>query len=91
MCEAETIKEFTHWRIIENKYPYDAVAQTHHMLLPTRHCLESELTAEEIKELLEVKLSALDTTYTFIFEALPREKSVPGHHHLHLLKTKKVG
>ena len=30
------IKRFEHWLIIENEFPYDAIAETHHMLVPKR-------------------------------------------------------
>ncbi len=91
LCKAKTIQEFTHWRIIDNKYPYDAVAAVHEMIVPMRHCTEKELTSEELAEYSELKQTVLNQKYSHIFEALPKSKSIPGHHHLHLIVPKIVG
>jgi len=91
LCEAKTIEKFEHWRIITNKYPYDAVALVHEMIIPIRHCVEKELNEAEIAEYTELKQSVLNQKYSHIFEALPKSKSIPGHHHLHLIIPKIVG
>lgn len=85
MCNDETLVEFTHWRIITNLFPYDNIAQTHHLLIPKRHVVERELTPAEVAELLNLKETSLNDTYTFIFEPLPKQKSIPQHFHLHLI------
>lgn len=85
MCEDETLVEFTNWRIITNLFPYDNIAQTHHLLIPKRHVIEQELTAQEVAELHNLKETKLNDTYTFIFEPLPKQKSIPQHFHLHLI------
>lgn len=91
LCEAPSKSEFKHWRIVENIYPYDAVASLHDMLVTKRHISkDNELTKEELDELHELKETVLNETYTFVMEALPRNKSVPGHYHLHLIVSKVV-
>ncbi len=91
LCSTPTHLEFKYWRIVENTYPYDAVASKHHMLLTKRHLsADRDLTKEETDELIELKESVLDELYTFIMEALPRNKSIPGHYHLHLIVPKVV-
>ena len=60
LCEGEPLKEFVHWKIMNNKFPYDRLATEHHMLLPKRHSTEPDLTQEEIDEFQEIKHEALD-------------------------------
>jgi len=88
LCTAQTLQSFTYWRLIDNKYPYDAVAITHHMLLPIRHSDGSDLTSAERDELELLKKTQLNKQFSFILEALPGTKSIPGHYHLHLIQPK---
>lgn len=91
LCTAPVIGEFTYWKIIKNKYPYDAVTLRHDLLVVKRHVgSDKELTEAERDELFTLKESTLNETYTFILEALPRNKSIPGHHHLHLMIPKVI-
>lgn len=91
MCTAPTKTEHINWRIVENIYPYDAVAERHDMLVTKRHlCSDTELTSEELAELFKLKVTSLNDSYTFIMEALPSNKSIPGHYHLHLIVPKVV-
>lgn len=90
LCQAPSVLEFQHWRIIANKYPYDSVAQTHHLLLIKDHVAEGEISIEAWEELKTMKNGKLNELYAFIFEALPKNKSVPGHFHLHLLVPKVI-
>lgn len=91
LCAAETIRSFEHWRIIPNKYPYDAVARTHDQLVPKRHTDGEDLSVDELSELKTLKIGALNESYTYVVEALPGAKSIPGNFHLHLLTPKMVG
>ncbi len=85
LCPLAPLKEFVYWKIVSNDFPYDRVASLHHMIIPKRHGIEHELTPEERAELLDIKHSALDVGYDDILEPTPRNKSVPGHFHLHLI------
>jgi diadenosine tetraphosphate (Ap4A) HIT family hydrolase len=87
LCEAETITEFSHWRIIANNFPYDAIAAVHHMLIPTRHTKEAALTPDERAELLQLKEQNLDA-YDFLLESNRHKRSIPAHYHIHLLVPK---
>ncbi len=80
--------DFTHWRITENRYPYDRIAVTHHLLSPKRHVTDSELSEDELTELKDIRQAKLNQDYTFIMEALPRGRSIPAHFHLHLIVPK---
>lgn len=90
LCDAPTIEEFTHWRIIPNKYPYDAVTVRHEQIVPKRHTDGKDLSEEEILELEELKLNRLNKEFVFLFESLPKQKSIPGHYHLHLIVPKVI-
>lgn len=84
LCTEPAIRTYTHWKILDDKFPYDAIARVHHMLTPVRHTDELGLTAEERTELDALKLS-LAREYDQFTENAERLRSVPGHYHLHLL------
>lgn len=89
MCDAPSEHEFIHWRIVENLYPYDAIAIRHDLLVTKRHIHgDRDLTTEERAELFELKESYLNERYVMLMEAFPKNKSIPGHHHLHLMVPK---
>lgn len=89
MCSTSSMQEFEHWRIVKNIYPYDAVAATHDMLITKRHLSkDTELSSKELEELFRLKATVLNDSYTFIMEALPKNKSIPGHFHFHLIVPK---
>lgn len=88
LCERESIREFGHWRIIENIFPYDKIAKTHHMAIPKRHVKEHELSDGELEELRVIKETCFHTDYDFMIEATYKAKSIPAHFHLHLIVVK---
>lgn len=89
LCALPSIRDFKYWRIVKNDFPYDLIAETHDMILPIRHVKETELTEEEKTELLEIKADYLNI-YDAILEATVRMKTVPAHHHLHVIVTKDI-
>jgi len=88
ICEAKSLHEFNGWRVIANDFPYDKVAEKHSMLVPKRHTKEVELSEGEKKELFQLKSHDVIGEYNFIIESTKKTVSIPGHYHLHLLKTK---
>ena len=95
MCEIEAmtvITEFIHWRLIENNYPYDAVAEVHHMLVPKAHASFDEGVSEAAKEELGLINAAFEEggEYDCIMQNYPVGQSQPQHLHYHLLTWKRV-
>ncbi|MEI6281055.1 MAG: hypothetical protein WCP17_03605 [bacterium] len=88
LCTAPSVKDFEHWRIINNKYPYDLIAKTNHMVIPKRHTVEKELTESEKKELESIKHEYIDKEYDMLIEVVNRAKSIPSHFHTHLIVEK---
>lgn len=88
LCEEKPLQSFRYWKILENNFPYDKIASTHHMIVPLRHIQESELTNEELKEFSEIKLNVLNQSYDYTLEASTKNKSIPAHYHLHLVVLK---
>lgn len=88
LCSREPVRTYTHWKLIENKFPYDLMAGTHHMLVPLRHAPEIELTKEEQTEFLDIKYSDdIQHTYDNFIESTHRTRSI-HHFHLHLVVLK---
>lgn len=82
------IKEFTHWMIVENQYPYDAVADHHHMLIPREHVQnESQLSTRSKLELNIIKRNLeLSEEYDCTISNFPIGQSHPTHLHFHLIR-----
>lgn len=84
LCASVPLKEFTHWKLLENDFPYDRVTVVHHMLLPKRHVSEPELTEEEREEYASLKRGYIAEHYEMLFEGTPKQRSVPEHFHIHV-------
>jgi len=87
LSDDPSIREWEHWRIIENLFPYDAAFKVHHLLLPKRRVSEIELNEEEKKE-LEVILQELTDVYSFWMVNFKAKQSIKNHFHIHLLTYK---
>jgi len=81
------VKEFEYWVIIENEFPYDAVAKTSHMISTKRQVpLDwNLLTSGEKMEFEKIRDTYLKEHYDAIWENLPKTQTIPGHFHLHLI------
>lgn len=88
LCDRDAIQQFQHWKIIPNRFPYDRIAVTHHMIVSLRHVPDSELLPEEIDELIELKQGILRDSYDMLTESLGGHKSIPSHAHRHLITLK---
>jgi hypothetical protein len=88
LCAAKTKHEFRSWRIVENEYPYDRISATHHMVTLKRHSTEADLTTYEKMEFERDVKPYLHKHYDMLFENTVRTKSIPGHHHIHMINLK---
>ena len=90
LCEIPAIEEFKYWKIAMNRFPYDKVADPHHMMIIKRHVPANEITGEEWMEYNALKQSGeyIDKNYDFIFESTVKMMTVPQHLHLHLIVVK---
>jgi hypothetical protein len=87
LCAHKPLRQFTFWKIVMNDFPYDKIANVHHMLVPLRHTTEAGLSGEEMTELLEIKGKELGE-YQYSLQATTSAVTIPGHFHLHLLDVK---
>ena len=85
LCEAPALETFTYWKVVDNKFPYDKAASTHHMILPIEHWGEADLTEEAWAEFEELKKTYLNQHYEFLIEPMAKMKSIPAHFHLHII------
>jgi hypothetical protein len=90
LCEKETINDFVHWRTVANSFPYDRIAERHDLLVTKEHVTEDMISNAAKEELIALKKGRLNETYDFVLEALPGIRSIPTHHHLHLIVRKEV-
>jgi len=87
ICSAPAIKTYGKWKKIENEFPYNEIATENHMIVPLRHTTEDNLTEEELREFTKIK-EDINDKYDMILENTHKQKSIPGHFHLHLLQIK---
>jgi hypothetical protein len=84
LLDETPIKDFKYFKIIENSFPYDAIAKTHHMLVIKRECSTvSVMTQAEKDELEDIKISEF-TNYHCIIENY-QARSITAIWHVHLV------
>lgn len=89
LCKISSIKEFKHWRIVSNKFPWNRIAKIQHMIIPKRHIIYEKLNNIEKKEFEIIKKTYIEKKYELIAEATNKKKSIPEHFHIHLIILKK--
>lgn len=90
MCEDKEaiFEEFKYWVMMENRFPYDRYFSKSHMLVTKRHTDELNLSTEEEAEFQELRYGYLAENYDSMFDHLPKQKSIPGHCHMHVVQIK---
>jgi diadenosine tetraphosphate (Ap4A) HIT family hydrolase len=78
------------WKIVPNLFPYDRIASKHDLLVPIRHVSEHHLLRESEKtQLQSIKASrSLSEKYSLVLENLGKQRSLPGHLHIHLIRLR---
>jgi hypothetical protein len=90
LCESnEVFKEYEHWVLMHNKFPYDRYFSKSDMLVPKRHITEGQVSDVERAEFIHLKRDVLFTDYDSIIEHFPEQKSIPEHVHYHLVQYKR--
>lgn len=87
--DEEIIADFKYWFIVKNNFPYDSIAETHHMIVSKRKfALDWDLVnKEEMDELSRLKKTGyIFKNYDVFLENLPTGQTVPGRFHIHLIK-----
>ena len=92
MAEAPSLQDFTFWRVIDNTYPHDIIATTHHMLVPKRKFAEEDDMTESEAEELSIIKSQLAYKYDSIQMNFPRNRTIPDwlHYHLYIYRELEV-
>jgi hypothetical protein len=85
LCDKPSIRSFGSWMIVENTFPYDLIAQTHHLLMPKRHVARGSFSEEERSELDAIIRQLSELGYDYFIETLGKTSTVPDHFHLHLI------
>lgn len=88
MCSPVKVKrEFDNFYIRPNDYPYDAIAETHDLLVFKSHRAELSILDEvNLKEI--IKTINDEKYYDSLTINFSKGKSCPEHWHCHLIKLK---
>lgn len=89
ICNEKLIKDFKYWKIVDNRFPWNRIAEVHHMIIPKRHITYEKLNKAEKEEYQKIRSKYLDKQYDLIAEATLKKKSIKGHLHLHLIILRK--
>ncbi|MFO0887111.1 MAG: hypothetical protein H6793_02020 [Candidatus Nomurabacteria bacterium] len=88
LYEETPIQIWNNWMLIENQFPYNAVFDTHHMLVPRRGgVIKADLSKTERQELEDI-LDELSDIYDCYMVNYPKKQSIKSHYHIHLLTYK---
>ena len=84
------IREWDHWKLVENAYPHDKLNQKHMLLVLKRKPTTSHyaLSVIEVSELLVKILPILDREYDHVKLNLANMRSVNDVFHLHVCEYK---
>lgn len=87
-----SLRMWRHWRLIDNRFPYDSAFVTHHMLVPNRGGVANrwDLNAVEKAEFESILHGFVYPTYDLWFENTPHRRSVATLYHVHLGKYKEA-
>jgi len=87
---SELVKEYEHWIIRKNKFPYDLLFEKHDMLIPKRLFGYSDEMTEDEKREYTMILDEVSSGYDGILENFTHARSVTAHFHPHLFTYKKI-
>jgi diadenosine tetraphosphate (Ap4A) HIT family hydrolase len=86
LADNPVLREFDHWLLIKNEYPYTMIMTKHDMLIPKRVVpTRNLLTSVELAELDQI-IDLLAPDYDLMFENFPHIRSMPDHYHIHLAR-----
>lgn len=86
------IREFEHWYIIENNFPYDRITNTHHILAPKRVFgrFEDATQIEQDDYRSILKTLECEQFYDSLQINFSKDRSVCAHYHVHLIVWKRI-
>lgn len=87
LVDEPRIREWKHWAIIHNEYPYSYAFKVHHMLIPKRAVKEDDLSSAEEAELKNI-LKEIRSDYDCRMINMPSKQTKLNHFHIHLLTFK---
>lgn len=85
--EETIVREFTHWVIIQNRFPYDNMARTNHLLVTRSRVSNLYEASPEIQAEFHTIMQQLATeqNYDARIENFPQTTSAKAHYHIHLV------
>lgn len=86
-------REFTHWVIIENRFPYDNMVRTNHLLVskePIVSLTEAPMTIKtEYEEIIQLLID--ENAYDALIQNFPKTTTVKAQYHVHLVEWHNSG
>lgn len=85
-----SVRSWSHWRMIRNRFPYDMLFMQHDMLIPIRSGVADrwQLNDDEKAEFELILREFVYPNYDLWFENCPKRRSVLVTYHIHLATYK---
>lgn len=84
LSSEKVITRWTHWKLIENRFPYDMCFSKCDMLIPIKEVADYDDLPETAKrELREIITYYCQEKYDVVFENMNKRRSVKNLYHLH--------
>lgn len=83
------LREWRHWSLVVNRFPYGKLVEEHHMLVLKRRCAIWDITPEELSEFWYEIGPWIDERYHNVGINTMRTRSVNGIPHIHLVTYQK--
>lgn len=85
LSQVPPIKEWKHWKLIPNQFPYDGIFRRHNMLVPKRQFADrTQMRMTEWSELQGIYRDYIEKHYDLILENTHKKRSVMSLYHIHV-------
>lgn len=89
LLSLKPVRPFHFWLLVENEYPYDKIAEKHHLLVPRENVSDyHQLSWGAKQELTDVRRWANGMRYDVLMENMSHRRTIKQQFHMHLIKYK---
>jgi hypothetical protein len=84
LLDEPAIRQWNHWKLVVNSFPYDICFKEHDLLIPfSGAAIKESLSEVETIELNQIINEYAMDKYDMIFENTMKRRSVPNLYHIH--------
>ena len=85
LSQVKPIKEWKHWKLVPNQFPYDVAFRRHNMLIPKRQFANREqMKFYEWQELQLIIRDYIEKHYDLLIDNMASKRSITSLYHVHV-------